>query len=122
MISREQAILLDQEVGDQHRMEQTALAEFGELTRAVQQKEQLRRQRVSAAFAIEAIEERILRGGFEQRRVAERFAQAACERRFADADRSFHRDEPRQLSLVDICDRRSHWERFSSARGLGEAP
>ena len=80
----------------------------------MQQKEQLRRQRVLAAFAVEAIEERIFGGGFEQDRVAERFAEAPGECRFADADRSFYCDEARQLSFVDICDRRGHQE--NSAR------
>ena len=83
-------------------MEQTAFAEFGQLARAMQQKEQLCRQRVFAAFAIEPIEKRILGRRFEQRRVAKRLAESARERRLADADRSFHRDEPRQLSFVDM--------------------
>ena len=51
-------------------MEQAAFAEFAELARAMQEEEQLRWQRVFAAFAIEAIEKRILRGRFEQCRVA----------------------------------------------------
>jgi hypothetical protein len=63
---------------------------------------------VAAAFTVEPIEERILCGEFEQRRISERLCEAARERGLADANGTFYRDEARQFSFVDICDRRRH--------------
>jgi hypothetical protein len=91
--TREQPILVEQVVGDAHRIEQVLLPELLELARALEEKEELRREGCGARVAVEALEERILLGLLEDQLAAEALRQPAREVGLADADRPFDHDE-----------------------------
>ena len=90
---REQPILVEQVVGDAHRVEQVVLADVLQLARALEQEEQLRLQRRRARVAIEALEERILVRLLQHQLAAEAAREPAREAGLADADRPFDDDE-----------------------------
>src|SRR6185437_14372138 len=90
---REQPVLVQQVVGDAHRLEQIVLTDIFELARALEQEEQLRLQRRRARVAVEALEERILVGLLQDQLAAEAAREPTGEAGLAYADRAFDDDE-----------------------------
>jgi hypothetical protein len=69
--AREQPILLEQEVGDAGRRKQVALLPLLHLTRALEQEEQLGRQRELLGGLVEALKERVLVRALQHQLAAE---------------------------------------------------
>jgi hypothetical protein len=90
--TREQGILLDHEIGDRDPGEQVELRQRAHLRRALEQEKELGRQRMARAILVEAGQERVGVGIFQQRQAAGALAQHARERGLAGADRAFDDD------------------------------
>ena len=88
--AREHGVLLQQKIGHRAAGEQVALFERLDLTGALEQKEQLGRERVMAARGVETLQKRIFLRLFEQHAGVEGLGQATGQAGLADADRSFH--------------------------------
>ena len=91
--ARKQPILVEQIVRDAHCVEEIVLTDVFELTRALEEKEQLRRQRTRARIAIEALEERILLRLLQDQLAAEAAGQTTRKARLPDPDGPFDDDE-----------------------------
>ena len=89
---REQRILVEHEVRDGRAAEHVELADTGELVDALEQKRELRRQRVARDVGVEALEERILLGPLEELLAADVLREHVREARLAGADRSLDDD------------------------------
>src|SRR5690606_26298346 len=84
---REQAVLLDQEIGDPDRGEHVGLPDLLDLAGTLEQEEDLRRQRRLAGTLVEALEERILLRLLEDQLAREALREPLRKARLADADR-----------------------------------
>ena len=89
-----------------------------DLSRALEQEEQLRRQRRTAPIAIEAFEKRVVLGLLEDQLAREALGQALREARLADADRAFDDDVARPVERDRIVAR----PRSSHRRGARRPP
>ena len=89
---REQPILLHHEIADPHHCEHVGLAQILELTHALEQEEELGRERTHLGAFVEAREERILLRRFEQRLPAQTRGQPFGKGGLAHTDRAFDHD------------------------------
>ncbi len=76
---REQAVLVEQVIGDAHGLEQVGLAQLLQLTRTLEQEVQLGLERGSARVAIEALEKRVFVVLLEHEFAAEAARQAVSQ-------------------------------------------
>ena len=85
--AREERVLVEQEIRHRRAREEVRLRERLELPRALEEEEELRRQRVARHVLVELAEERVLRRLLEQQFRAHSRAQPPGERGLARADR-----------------------------------
>src|SRR5690606_38559194 len=90
---REEAILVDQIIRDTHGIEEIVLTNVFELSRPLEQEEELRLQSGCARILVEALEKRVLVRLLENEIAPEAARESAREARLADADGSFHHDQ-----------------------------
>ena len=88
----EQGVLGEQEIADDAARKHALLRQGLHLLDALEQKEQLRLERVAEAVVVEALEEGVVVGLLKQQLGTELLSQAARKRALADADRTFDDD------------------------------
>jgi hypothetical protein len=86
--TREQRVLVQQEVGDHLTRKQVRLCEFVHLPCPLEQEGELDLQRIPRAVATEALHEGIGFGLLEEELGAKVRGETACQRGLADADRT----------------------------------
>ena len=88
----EQRVLVEQEIADGHVAEHVELADTRQLVHALKQERELGRQRKTRHVAVEALEERVLLGPFEQFFAAHVVRERPCEAGLAGPDRPLDDD------------------------------